>query len=179
MDKLCFQINNINMQSNHRKRIIVAVYRSPKPYKIMSDCCFNTRKIQNARLILKWTNQSIFCTSSAPMSVSSALFCSAAIPNVTDIAMHIFCASRRTCTTTYSLLLHEMYLKSGGFETVVKLCTLHTCKRGGNQNSEVLIRITNLGSSGKPTFYSTQCWTNGRGTLLSQTPRATCNLLVV
>jgi len=95
----------------HRKRIIVAVYRSPKPYKILSDCFFNTRKIQNARLILKWTNQSIFCTSSAPMSVSSALFCTAAIPNVTDIAMHILCASRRTCSTTYSLV-------AGGFQWV-------------------------------------------------------------
>ena len=87
----------------HRKQIIVAVHRSPKPYKILSDCFFNTRKIQNARLILKWTNQSIFCTSSAPMSVSSALFCTAAIPNVTDIAMHILCGSRRTCSSTYSL----------------------------------------------------------------------------
>jgi len=56
----------------------------------MSDCFFNTRKIQNARLILNPTNQSIFCTSFVPMSVSSALFCTAAIPNVTDIAMHIF-----------------------------------------------------------------------------------------
>jgi len=89
----------------HRKRIIVAVYRSPKPYKILSDCFFNTRKIRNARLILKWTNQSIFCTSSAPMSASSALFCTAAILNVTDIAMHILCASRRTCSTTYSLVV--------------------------------------------------------------------------
>jgi len=71
----------------------------------MSDCFFNTRKIRNARLILNRTNQSIFCTSSAPMSVSSALFCTAAIPNVTDIAMHILCASRRTCSTTYSLVL--------------------------------------------------------------------------
>jgi len=83
----------------HRKRIIVAVYRSPKPYKILSDCYFNTRKIRNARLILNRTNQSIFCTSAAPISVSSALFCTAAIPNVTDIALHILCASRRTCST--------------------------------------------------------------------------------
>jgi len=90
-------------RQHHRKRIIVAVYRRAKPYKIMSDCFFNTRKIRNARLILNRTNQSIFCTSSAPMSVSSALFCTAAIPNVTDIAMHILCASRRTCSTTYSL----------------------------------------------------------------------------
>ena len=61
----------------HRKRIIVAVYRRAKPYKIMSDCFSNTRKIRNARFILNRTNQSIFCTSSAPMSVSSALFCTA------------------------------------------------------------------------------------------------------
>ena len=38
------------------------------------------------------------------MSVSSELFVTAAIPKVTDIAMHILYASRRTCTTTYSLL---------------------------------------------------------------------------
>jgi len=83
----------------HRKRIIVAVYRRAKPYKILSDCFFNTRKIRNARLIFKKTNQSIFGTSFAPMSVSSELFCTAAIPKVTDIAMHILYASRRTCTT--------------------------------------------------------------------------------
>ena len=94
----------IEVDYYHRKRIIVAVYRRAKPYNILSDCFFNTRKIQNARLILNPTNQSIFCTSSVPMSVSSALFCTAAIPNVTDIAMHIFCASRRTCSMTYSLI---------------------------------------------------------------------------
>jgi len=42
------------------------------------------------------------------MSVSSALFCTAAIPNVTDIAMHILWASRRTCTTTYSLIISNL-----------------------------------------------------------------------
>ena len=73
----------------HRKRIMVAVYRRAKPYKSLSDRFFNTRKIRNARLILNRTNQRVFCTSSAPMSVSSALFCTAALPNVTDIALHV------------------------------------------------------------------------------------------
>jgi len=90
----------------------------------MSDCFFNTRKIRNARLILNRTNQSIFCTSSAPMSVSSALFCTAAIPNVTDIAMHILCASRRTCSTTYSLILHTLKKRLEGtcMSTFLSFC---------------------------------------------------------
>ena len=45
------------------------------------------------------------------MSVSSELFCTAAIPNVTDIAMHILYATRRTCTTTYSLIKAQKFVE--------------------------------------------------------------------
>jgi len=96
----------------------------------MSDCFFNTRKIRNARLILNQTNQSIFCTSSAPMSVSSALFCTAVIPNVTDIAMHILCASRRTCSLTYSLL--EIILQYGRSSYIVGRALLRRSSIGSN-----------------------------------------------